>query len=246
LDLSETSNFLIAGTVGEFDVGGEVFRIPRFIFMGPRGGGDTIRLGIFATVHGDEIEGAEAIVAFLRELERMPELAGGYHLYAYPLCNPSGFADRTRNNASGQDLAGQFWRGSAQPEVYYLEREMGVHCFHGVISLHSKSNFSGFRARTSSVLLHEALSQPAVQATRKLLATALQDNVEDPGSHRGALDALPPGFLTATNELNPTPFEINLAIPTQIPKRLRIDGTLTVLTSILDSYRTLLALRQNL
>ena len=59
LDLAENSDYLIGGSVGQFLVDQNVFQIPRFIFMGPTGGGDTIRLGIFAGLHGDDPEGAE-------------------------------------------------------------------------------------------------------------------------------------------------------------------------------------------
>lgn len=142
LRLVETSDSLIAGSVGAFSLGGTRFHIPRLIFMGPRGGGDTVRLGIFAGLHGDDHTGPEAIGAFLQELESKSDVATGYHIYAYPICNPSGFASGKRHNAAGQDLTAHFWNGSDQPEAYYLEREMGVHHFHGVISLDSGDNSS--------------------------------------------------------------------------------------------------------
>src|ERR1700733_10506809 len=81
LDLSETSDYLVAGSVGEFTTNNGIFQIPRFIFMGPGGGGDTVRLGIFATFYGDQPEGAEALIEFLQELELGPEIANGYHIY---------------------------------------------------------------------------------------------------------------------------------------------------------------------
>jgi hypothetical protein len=64
LRLVETSDSLIAGSVGAFSLGETRFHIPRLIFMGPRGGGDTVRLGIFAGLHGDDHTGPEAIGAF--------------------------------------------------------------------------------------------------------------------------------------------------------------------------------------
>ncbi|MDB6108868.1 MAG: peptidase [Pedosphaera sp.] len=246
LNLAENSDWLVAGSVGEVGGGREPFRIPRFIFMGPRGGGDTIRLGIFAAIHGDEPEGAEAVVAFLQELESAPELARGYHIHAYPLCNPTGFAARTRTNASGQDLAGQFWRGSTQPEVYYLEREMGVHHFQGVISLHCENNPGSFSASTRSSILNAALVQPAVDATRKFIPGVLPAQGNHTDSPAESFPAASPGFLTATDELNPAPFEINLRMPRRAPKPSQIHGTVAALKSILGSYRALLALRQNI
>jgi hypothetical protein len=82
IDLAENSDYLIAGSVGELVVEQKVFQIPRFIFMGPTGGGDTIRLGIFAGFYGDQPAGAEAVVEFLQELEITPQAARGYHIYA--------------------------------------------------------------------------------------------------------------------------------------------------------------------
>jgi predicted deacylase len=134
--------------------------------MGPKGGGDTIRLGIFAGIYGDEPEGAEAIGAFFRDLEKHPSIAAGYHIYAYPICNPTGFEAHTRHDARGQDLTAHFWRGSDQPEVYYLERELGVHCFSGVISLHVCHQEMGRRlfGRAHNSLFNEALVEPALEA----------------------------------------------------------------------------------
>jgi len=241
VDLAGKSDFLLAGVVGEFHAGRALLRIPRFIFLGPTGGGNTIRLGLLAAFHGDEPEGVEVLVEFLRELEREPDIARGFHLHVYPICNPGGFAANTRLNFSGVDLAEQFWRGSSQPEVYYLERELGIHHFQGVISLHTEENATHFLARANSSILNLAVAQPALQAANKIL----------PGSPRiDSTDSTPSsirhGFLTDTDELAPVPFEINLGIPRLAPKPSQIQGSLHALKSILDSYRATIAHRQNI
>ena len=246
LDLVENSDYLIGGSVGQFLVEQKLFQIPRFIFMGPTGGGDTIRLGIFAGLHGDDPEGAEALVELLQELEVAPQVARGFHIYAYPICNPIRFAARTRSNAAGDDLAGQFWSGSSQPEVYYLERELGVLRFHGVISLQTKNHSGGFLVDTNSAILNRALAQPAIQATQRFLPGSILKTESDTGS----LHALPksslPDFLTVTDELDPSPFELHIGIPKHAPQPSKIHGTVGALKSILDSYRSLLAIGQNL
>jgi hypothetical protein len=247
-NLAEISDWLIAGSVGEVDTAQELFHIPRFIFMGPKGGGDTVRLALLAAIRGDDAQGAEAMISFLQQLESRPELAAGYHLYAYPICNPSGFAAGTRRNAAGQDLTAHFWRGSDQPEVYYLERELGVHCFQGVISLGSadidnpRFFFNGGR----NSILRSALASPAMLASRLFLADA-------PLQNTGSSDLVPAepksdaaGFLTRTDELRPMPFEINFEIPRQAPRRTQVIWTVDALKSILDSYRTVLAIQQNI
>ncbi len=214
--------------------------------MGPTGGGDTIRLGIFAGFHGDQPAGAEALVEFLRELEVAPQTARGYHIYAYPLCNPTGFVARTRRNAAGKDLTGQFWSGSSQPEVYYLERELGVLRFHGVISLQAKNLAGGFRVDTQSVVLNRALAQPAIQATQRFLPGSILNEGSQPGQLHASPNAAFPDFLTVTDELHPVPFELHVGIPQHAPKPSQIHGAMGALNAILDSYRSLLSISQNL
>jgi hypothetical protein len=246
LDLVENSDHLVGGSVGHFLVEQNVFHIPRFIFMGPTGGGDTIRLGIFAGLHGDDPEGAEALVEFIKELERAPQSARGYHIYAYPVCNPIGFSARNHSNAAGEYLAEQFWGGSSQPEVYYLERELGVLRFHGVISLQTKNHSGGFLVDTKSDILNRALAQPAIQATHRFLPGSILKQVSPTGLPHASPGATLPDFLTVTGELNPTPFELHIGIPKHTPKPSQIHGTVGALKTILDSYRRLQSIGQNL
>jgi protein MpaA len=243
LQLADGSDYLIASSVGKFATGNGAFQVPRFILMGPQGGGDTVRLGLFAAIHGDDWEGAEALVEFLLELESSPQAAKGYHIHAYPICNPTGFAAGTRNNASGEDIATHFWNGSPQPEAYYLEREMGVHRFQGVISLQSVPAGDHFSASTRSSILKTEVVRPALEATRRFLTGSPQSNAAD---EINTAAVKPSGFLTATDELEPAPFEINFGIPRYAPRPSQIHGTISALKTILNSYRTLLAIRQDL
>jgi murein peptide amidase A len=238
LDLAENSDYLIAGSVGEFMAGEELFQIPRFTFIGPGGGGDTIRLGIFAAIFGDEAEGVEAVIEFLERLEKKPRLAKGYHVYVYPVCNPTGFIARTRKNSSGEDLSKHFWRGSSQPEVYYLERELGVLRFQGVISIHAKNHLDTFVLRANSEILTQDVIHPVIESSQQLAPVS----ASTPGSIRD----LPPDFLARGDELNPRPFEFHLGIPRKAPVRVRVNGTVHLLNSILDSYRSFLSISQNL
>ncbi|HEY1788185.1 MAG TPA: succinylglutamate desuccinylase/aspartoacylase family protein [Verrucomicrobiae bacterium] len=238
LDLTENSDYLIAGSVGEFRVGDNLFQIPRFTFIGPTGGGETIRLGIFAAIHGDEPEGTEAVIEFLEKLEKNSRFARGYHLYVYPVCNPTGFLAQTRENSSGEDLSKHFWRGSWEPEIYYLERELGVLRFQGVISLHAKNHADAFLLGTNSEILNRDVIHPAIQATQKRLsATVLNAEPNKDLSEK---------FLTAGDELDPVPFELQFGIPRNAPPLLQANGTIHLLNSILDSYRSFLSISQNL
>ncbi|MEI9865071.1 MAG: hypothetical protein WDN00_11050 [Limisphaerales bacterium] len=87
--IAATSPNLVANHDAKFEVNGESYELPRYLFVGPRGGDTPIRVGIFAGVHGDEPEGVHAVVQFIQLLEAHPELATGYYLSFYPICNPT-------------------------------------------------------------------------------------------------------------------------------------------------------------
>ena len=66
---------LVVNHDARFEAGGDHYALPRYLFVGPKGGDTPIRLGIFAGVHGDEPEGCHALVQFIKLLEAKPELA---------------------------------------------------------------------------------------------------------------------------------------------------------------------------
>src|SRR5258706_9779730 len=72
--LARTSPNFLAKSAGHFESEGQGYEIPRYVFVGPKGGDNPIRIGIFAAIHGDEPAGAHAIVEFLALLEQNPEL----------------------------------------------------------------------------------------------------------------------------------------------------------------------------
>jgi hypothetical protein len=113
---------------------------------------------------------------------------------------------------------------------HYLEREIGIHQFQGVISLHAgpDDEIAYCLSGSPASVLHDALARPALQA-----AFSVARLVVKPFG--------PGGFLTNTNELRPAPFEMNWRIP-----RNRPGVAQAMLSSILESYRALLALRQNI
>src|SRR5471032_1860344 len=67
--IAATSPNLVANHDAKFEVNGESYELPRYLFVGPRGGDTPIRVGIFAGVHGDEPEGVHALVQFVQLLE---------------------------------------------------------------------------------------------------------------------------------------------------------------------------------
>ena len=157
------------------------YTLPRYLFVGPKGGDTPIRIGIFAGIHGDEPEGVRAAVQFLKLLEAKPELATGYYLSVYPVCNPTGFEDGTRHSRNGKDLNREFWGNSNEPEVRLLQAELISRSFNGIIALHTDDTSDGFYGIVRGATLAQHLIEPALQAAEKFL----------PRDRRAIIDGFP-------------------------------------------------------
>lgn len=232
--------------VGDFHHGACRYKLPRFVFHGPAGGGNAIRLGLFAAIHGDEPETAEALRDFLLALESNPSLAQGYELYAYPVCNPSGLEDGTRHSRAGIDLNREFWRGSSQPEVYYLERELGVQQFAGLVALHADDTSDGAYAFVRAATLTEHLAKPALAAAGAHLPLAAGEIIDGFPARAGLVKECYDGVLSNPAELNPVPFEIIFETPQRQPAALQVAGAVAALEAILHEYREMMAYGQDL
>ena len=244
--LAATSEHLLATTCGDFIRDGEPYALPRFIFNGPRSGGDPIRLAIFAGIHGDEPAGVLALVRFLGDLADHPELATGYRLYAYPVANPTGFEDNTRHSRSGKDLNREFWHASDEPEVYLLEQELWTHRFHGIVSLHSDDTSEGLYGFFHGPDLSKDLLEPALWAAERHLHRNTRPVIDGFRARRGLIDGGYSGILSAPVEQQPVPFQLTFETPQLAPLHLQVEADVAALHSILTEYRTVMAIAQNI
>lgn len=162
--LAEKSSRLIARHDARFEVAGEHYTLPRYLFIGPDAGNDPIRIGIFAAIHGDEPATAFALSELLHILEATPALAAGYAIFAYPVVNPTGFEDDTRHSRRGRDLNREFWNNSKEPEVLLLQSELVAHAFHGLIALHADDTSDGLYGFVRGATLTKHLIEPALAA----------------------------------------------------------------------------------
>ena len=160
---------IIVNRDARFEVDGESYVLPQYLFIGPKSGDAPIRVGIFAAIHGDELEGAFAAVRFLQYLENYADLAAGYCLSVYPVCNPTGFEDNTRHSRRGKDLNREFWSKSGEPEVGLLQAELVSRSFHGIISLHVDDTSDGFYGIVGAATLTKHLIGPALKAAEAFL-----------------------------------------------------------------------------
>jgi murein peptide amidase A len=237
---------LVANHDAKFEVDGETYELPRYLFVGPRGGDTPIRVGIFAGIHGDEPEGVHAIVHFIKLLEAKPELAAGYYLSFYPVCNPTGFEDGTRHSRSGKDLNREFWKNSNEPEVRLLQAELQSRSFQGLISLHTDDTSDGFYGFVGGATLTKNLIQPALVAAEKFLPRDERHVIDGFNARNGVIRDSYDGILSAPPKLRPRPFEIILETPATPPEYLKELAFVAALQTILLEYNKFIAYAPNL
>jgi hypothetical protein len=240
------SSSLISNHGAQFKSDGQTYELPRYLFIGPKGGDDMLRVGIFAGIHGDEPEGVHALIQFLSMLERKPELATGYCLFIYPVCNPTGFEDRTRSARSGKDLNREFWNGSEEPEVRLLQSELVSHALHGIISLHTDDSSDGFYGFAHGATLTRNLIEPALDAAEQFLPRNGNQTIDGFRARNGIIRDTYPRVLSAPPKVRPRPFEIVLETPQAPPSYLKEAALVAALRMILTRYREFLAYAPNL
>lgn len=244
--LTAASSNLMRGNIGVVESDGVSYEIPRYVFLGPKGGDEPIRLAIFAGIHGDEPEGVHAAVKFLTMVDRRPDVATGYCLFLYPICNPTGFADRTRLNRNGKDLNREFWKGSRQPEVQALEAELKECRFHGLIALHTDSDSPGFYGYAHGATFTRELVLPALAAVEPFMPINREEVIDGFRARDGIVGGKFDGILTAPPDVKPAPFETILETPSAPPAYLKEAALIAGIRSIMISYREFIAYAPNL
>ena len=237
---------LLTNRADRFQFAGNVLQLPRYTFIGPKGGEEPIRIGLFAGIHGDEFEGVFALLQFLRLLEAKSELATGYCLFVYPLCNPTGFEANTRHSRAARDLNREFWLNSSQPEVRFLEAELAANAFHGIISLHTDDTSHGFYGFVRGATLTKHLIEPALAEAERFLPRNREALIDGFKASNGVIRQGYRGVLSAPPDARPHPFEITLETPRAAPQVLKEAAFLAALQSILTNYRELIAYAPNL
>lgn len=232
---------------GEFEYDGRTYAIPRIEFIGAEVNRlPLVCIGLFAGIHGDEPAGCAAVIRLFEMLAEKPEFAAGYHLVAYPLCNPTGLEDSTRHNRAGLDLNREFWRGSAEPEVRILERELREQRFEGVVTLHADDTCDGLYGYSHGCTINEALLKPALLASERVLPRDRRMNIDGFSAIDGIICDCFKGILTAPPDQHPRPFDLIFETPARAPEELQVEAAVLALRSILDEYRGFIAQGENL
>jgi protein MpaA len=231
--------------LGPFESQGREYSIPRFTWQGPNSS-DPIRIGLFGAIHGDEPAAALALAAFLAELDKRPEIAENFHLQIYPLCNPTGFEDNTRHNRNGRDLNREFWKGSSQPEISILERELEQGKFSGIVQLHADDTSDGIYGFVKGHTLTENLLRPALTAASQILPRNFNAIIDGFAARDGIIYDAYEGVLASPARMEPLPFEIVFETPHAAPLDLQVTALLMALQTILCEYRRMISFAANI
>jgi protein MpaA len=246
VERSRVSESLLFKPMARFEVGGRAYALPRFLFIGPRGGADPIRIGIFAAIHGDEPATASGLAKFVELLDQAPELARDFCLFIYPVCNPTGYEDDTRYSRRGRDLNREFWNNSNEPEVQHLQTELYSHAFDGIISLHADDTTDGVYGFVRGATMTKNLIEPALSAAELFLPRNQQPLIDGFEAQNGIIREGYQGVLSAPPKVRPRPFEVVFETPQLAPMALQEQAIIVALLSILAEYRKMVSYAANL
>ena len=208
--------------------------------------GHGIKLGIFAGIHGDEEAGTLATQELIHWAAGKPEELHDYELHFYPVCNPTGLALGTRHSHCGLDLNREFWKGSTEPEIVFLEAELRREKYDGIISLHSDDTSDGCYGFVSGDLLSEHLLEPALQAASDFLPRNEAPIIDGFNARHGIIKEGYLGILSAPPEQRPHALEIVFETPALAPMDAQVKATVAAVKRILAEYRELQAYAANL
>lgn len=239
---AEQSSSLIASR-HPVTVAGREHEISKFLLLGQRGGGQPIRLGLFAGFEAANLDTVRSLAHLLHQLKASPALTRDYALLAYPVVNLRGFSHEATPLA---EFEKRFARDSADQDVQFFQGELRRWVFNGVISLRTDANARGFYATVRSELLATEVVEPALAAAAAALPLASQAVRVRPGDRYARTADHAYGRLIPPADVRPYPFEVELFAPRVRASEEQANGLFVVITEILRHYRSLVAHAQDL
>lgn len=240
------SSGLMRKPLPPFSSGGKEYFIPRYLFVGPKGGGEAIRLGLFAGVHGDEPEGTFALIEFLEMLELRPETAKNYCLFAYPILNPSGFEANTRLTAEGLNITHEIWKNSLSPEVQIIQSELWMHGFDGIVSFRTDAAAAELSVAIGGPIFFRHLLGTTLTGAQDVLPQVILSGSDALPKWKSVLLEEPNELIRAAPGLKPRPFEIVITLPRNAPSYRQKSAVTLLLQTVLNEYRHFISLGANI
>jgi len=232
--LTQRSDHVFASPLGPFHHQARPYHLPHFAYFGPHTSDESPRIAFYAGEHHDDLHGSLALLHFVRQLARTPEIGHGLNLSFFPLIDALGAhtGDPTRH------LAGEHWALSCQPELSLIEKDIRLREYHAFVRVVSTTDeLVGVKLRSRFAL---------GEWGGELLTSA---DVE-PWPVRFEAEELtsPPlsGPLTVGEDLPCLPFELTLALPAAWTQPESDAATASILHRFVDRYRGSRGYAQNL
>ena len=208
--------------------------------------GASLRVGIFAGIHGDKPATAIAAAQLVEDLASDAGLLAGYDITIVPACNPAGLARGTREAACGRDLNREFWRDSNAPEVRALEGLLVSRHWDGIINLHADDTSAGCYGFVQGWELTSGVLEPALAAAARVLPRNLDRSIDNFQANRGIITRGYPGVLSAPPSQRPRPFEIVFETPGGAPLMEQAAAHRIAVRTMLAAYRELISHAQGI
>ena len=152
----------------------------------------------------------------------------------------------SRHSRTGLDLNREFWCGSNQPEVRWLEAQLRTQRYDVIIALHEDDTSDGLYGFVSGAIPSEHLLEPALAAASRFLPRNLNDRIDGFTAEAGIIREGYRGILSAPPEQRPRALEIVFETPGLAPPGLRTRCAVLAVQTILAEYRKLLTYGTNL
>lgn len=244
--LAEGHERLRNGHLEYRDKDGTLRGVPKYVFSGPGDRRSHLKVGIFAGIHGDEDSGVTAVCRLASLLDRQPEIARGYELFLYPVCNRHGYLANCRWSENGLDLNREFWKGSEEPEVRVLEQELEANRFDGIVALHSDDTSEGLYGFVKGHELTRYVLEPALEAAGMFLPRNFDKSIDNFEANNGIITQGYEGILTAPPTQKFRPFEIVFETPHLADAERQVQAHLAAIAVILERFKVLISEGQNI
>lgn len=219
--------------------------IPKLVYT-PSKKQPIIKVGIFARLHGDEEAGTHAAFELIRWAWNDPQELQDFTLHVFPICNPSGRNLGTRHSINDLDLNREFWTGSQEPEVRFLEQELLRERYHIIISLHGDEDSDGVYGFVSGDVLSEQVLKPALEAASQHLPINRDPLIDGFLAKDGIIKEGYQGILSGPPDQHPRPIEVVFETPNLAAMDKQVAAHVEAVKAILQEYRRLLAYAPNL
>ena len=142
IQLVDSSDYLSMRTLGMVKY--DTFSSPIWLITFKGHGVNKKNVFISGGIHGDEPAGPEAVLATIIEVAHDPSKYEHVNIDLVPLVNPSGWVNRTRPNAGGEDINRGFHLLKSQEATIINDFLIGRNLYELMIDHHEDPRYPGF------------------------------------------------------------------------------------------------------